>query len=87
MSSEDKSAEWILGQLDQSAEDFTFPDLGHGYSFAIDARLCQTLVTLDRHHHSRSRAGRKDGVQDRSAHRIAAPRRIERELGREVAHA
>ena len=34
-----KSTEWILAQLDKSAEDFTFPDLGHGYYFAIDSRL------------------------------------------------
>lgn len=35
----DKSAEWILAQFDRSAEEFTFPDLGHGYQYAIDARL------------------------------------------------
>ncbi|MBT9255294.1 hypothetical protein KMZ30_06855 [Phycicoccus sp. KQZ13P-1] len=29
----------ILAQLDAAAEGFTFPDLGHGYYFAIDARL------------------------------------------------
>ncbi|GAA1241838.1 DUF7003 family protein [Oryzihumus leptocrescens] len=34
-----KSTDWILSQLDRSAEDFTFPDLGHGYYFAIDSRL------------------------------------------------
>ncbi len=34
-----KSTDWILAQLDKSAEDFTFPDLGHGYYFAIDSRL------------------------------------------------
>ncbi|ADU47400.1 DUF7003 family protein [Intrasporangium calvum] len=39
MSDADKSLEWISVQLDKSAEDFTFPDLGHGYYFAIDARL------------------------------------------------
>ncbi len=36
---ESKSVEWILAQLDQSAVDFTFPDLGHGYYFAMDARM------------------------------------------------
>lgn len=35
----DTTVEWILAQFDASAEDFTFPDLGHGYHFAIDARL------------------------------------------------
>ena len=39
MAFETKSAVWVLSQLDSSAEDFTFPDLGHGYYFAIDARL------------------------------------------------
>src|SRR6478672_27633 len=34
-----KSTDWILSQLDRSAADFTFPDLGHGYYFAIDSRL------------------------------------------------
>ncbi|MCF0092647.1 hypothetical protein [Micromonospora sp. MH99] len=29
----------ILDQLDAAAEDFRFPDLGHGYYFAVDARL------------------------------------------------
>lgn len=33
-----KSVEGILEQLDKSAQDFTFPDLSHGYQFAIDAR-------------------------------------------------
>ena len=39
MSLETTSARWILSQLDSSAENFTFPDLGHGYFFAIEARL------------------------------------------------
>lgn len=29
----------ILDQLDTAAEQFAFPDLGHGYYYAIDARL------------------------------------------------
>ena len=29
----------ILAQLDASHEDFTFPDLNHGYYYAVDARL------------------------------------------------
>ncbi|MGC4816574.1 DUF7003 family protein [Micromonospora sp. DT63] len=29
----------ILDQLDAAAEDFRFPDLGHGYYYAVDARL------------------------------------------------
>ena len=33
-----RSAE-ILAQLDAAAEDFLFPDLGHGYHYAVDARL------------------------------------------------
>lgn len=32
-------AEDILAQLDKSATEFTFPDLGHGYSYAVDARM------------------------------------------------
>lgn len=32
-------AEDILTQLDKSATDFAFPDLGHGYFFAVDARM------------------------------------------------
>lgn len=35
----DKSVEAILDQLDAAAEDFLFPDLGHPYSYLIDARL------------------------------------------------
>lgn len=35
----DKTVDSILAQLDAAAEGFTFPDLGHGYYFAIDARL------------------------------------------------
>lgn len=33
-----RSAE-ILDQLDTAAEEFMFPDLGHGYNYAVDARL------------------------------------------------
>ncbi|PMR62675.1 hypothetical protein C1A38_02720 [Verrucosispora sp. ts21] len=33
-----RSAE-VLGQLDAAAEEFLFPDLGHGYYYAVDARL------------------------------------------------
>jgi hypothetical protein len=33
-----QSAE-ILEQLDDAAKDFRFPDLGHGYYYAVDARL------------------------------------------------
>ncbi|MET8122503.1 hypothetical protein [Micromonospora sp. NPDC005189] len=33
-----RSAE-ILDQLDTAAADFMFPDLGHGYYYAVDARL------------------------------------------------
>jgi hypothetical protein len=29
----------ILAQLDQATADFRFPDLGHGYYYAVDARL------------------------------------------------
>jgi hypothetical protein len=29
----------VLEQLDAAAEDGTFPDLGHGYYYAVDARL------------------------------------------------
>ena len=29
----------ILDQLDAAAETFVFPDLGHGYHYAVDARL------------------------------------------------
>ncbi|MFG2440548.1 DUF7003 family protein [Streptomyces sp. NPDC048508] len=32
-------AEEILTQLDKSAAEFTFPDLGHGYFYAVDARM------------------------------------------------
>lgn len=32
-------AEEVLAQLDQAAVDFCFPDLGHGYYFAVDARM------------------------------------------------
>lgn len=35
----DKTVNSILAQLDTAAEHFQFPDLGHGYNFAIDARL------------------------------------------------
>jgi hypothetical protein len=33
-----RSAE-ILDQLDSAAQNFVFPDLGHGYFYAVDARL------------------------------------------------
>ncbi|AEB44482.1 DUF7003 family protein [Micromonospora maris] len=33
-----RSAE-VLEQLDAAAEEFLFPDLGHGYYYAVDARL------------------------------------------------
>ena len=39
MTTASNSEEWILRQFDESAESFTFPDLGHGYYFLIDARL------------------------------------------------
>jgi hypothetical protein len=29
----------ILAQLDKCAEEFTFPDLGRGYCYAVDARM------------------------------------------------
>jgi hypothetical protein len=29
----------VLAQLDQAAIDFQFPDLGHGYYYAVDARI------------------------------------------------
>lgn len=29
----------VLGQLDAAAEEFLFPDLNHGYHYAVDARL------------------------------------------------
>jgi len=29
----------VLDQLDAAAEEFLFPDLGHGYYYAVDARL------------------------------------------------
>jgi hypothetical protein len=29
----------VLAQLDAAAEDNVFPDLGHGYNYAVDARL------------------------------------------------
>lgn len=32
-------ADEVLAQLDQAAADFQFPDLGHGYYYAVDARL------------------------------------------------
>lgn len=34
-----KCRDSILAQLDESAQDFRFPDLEHGYSYTIDARL------------------------------------------------
>jgi hypothetical protein len=33
------SVAWILAQLDEAAAGFGFPDLGHPYYYAIDARL------------------------------------------------
>lgn len=35
----DKTVDSILAQFDAVAEDYRFPDLGHGYYFAVDARL------------------------------------------------
>lgn len=32
-------AQEVLAQLDQAAADFRFPDLGHAYYYAVDARL------------------------------------------------
>ena len=32
-------ADEVLAQLDQAAIDFVFPDLNHGYYYAVDARL------------------------------------------------
>jgi hypothetical protein len=32
-------AEGVLAQLDEAAADFMFPDLNHGYYYAVDARM------------------------------------------------
>jgi len=32
-------ADEVLAQLDQAATDFQFPDLGHGFYYAVDARM------------------------------------------------
>ncbi|MGH3304678.1 MAG: DUF7003 family protein [Streptosporangiaceae bacterium] len=37
-------ADEVLAQLDQAAIDFQFPDLSHGYYYAVDARTARSAM-------------------------------------------